>query len=159
MAAENAILEAFAGAHPDGFARILEQAAAPEAAAVLADLGTRRAARVLAEMVPVPAARCVEALEPSQAAALIGALDVDAAAALLRRAAERVQKAVVQALPAARRQALGQLLAHAPESAGALMDPLILAVPQEVTAGEALGRVRADPEHAMYPITQATGSR
>jgi magnesium transporter len=152
MKAEMVLLDAFAAAHPDGFARVLEQASALDAAAVFGALGARRTAPVIAEMVPVQAARCVDALAPDLSAEVIAALDVDAGAALLRRASVDARKAVLEALPQPRAQALARLLAHDPGTAGALMDPLVVGVPRELTAAQALARVRADAENAMYYI-------
>jgi magnesium transporter len=152
MDAEMVLLAAFADRHPAGFARVLEQAGARDAAAVVAELGARRAAPVVAEMMPAPAARCVEALSPEAAAELVGALDVDAGAALLRRAGAGAREAVLAALPAAHKQALARLLLHEPGTAGAIMDPLVLAIPLELTCGQALERVRAEPHNAMYYV-------
>ncbi|HKE13734.1 MAG TPA: hypothetical protein VKB80_02630 [Kofleriaceae bacterium] len=152
MSAETILLEAFAEAHPAGFARVLEQASAPDAAAVVGALEARHSAAVIGEMVPVQAARCVEALAPALSAEVIAALDVDAGAALLRRAGDHARAAVLAALPPPRAQALNRLLAHEPGTAGALMDPLVLAVPRELTAAQALARVRADAASAMYYI-------
>jgi magnesium transporter len=152
MRAESVLLESFAGVDPGAFARVLEQSSAPDAAVVVGALGARRSAAVIAEMVPVQAARCVEALSPDLSAALIAALDVDAGAALLRRAGDEARRAVLEALPAPRAEALAKLLAHEPGTAGALMDPLVLGVPRELTAAQALARVRADPDNALYYI-------
>jgi CBS-domain-containing membrane protein len=47
---------------------------------------------------------------------------------------------------------LGSLLRYPEDSAGALMDPRALALPEDITATEAMARVRRAPRHALYYI-------
>jgi magnesium transporter len=49
-------------------------------------------------------------------------------------------------------RSLRRLLENEPHTAGALMDPLVLALPEDLSAAEALERIRREPEHAMYYI-------
>jgi magnesium transporter len=85
--------------------------------------------------------------------ALIRALPVDQAAALLRRAAPATVARLMQnGADDAARRALRRLLESEPNSAGALMDPLVLALPETIDVAAALERIRLEPEHAMYYI-------
>lgn len=153
MDADISLIEEFAAAHPEDVARVLEEYEEPGAAELLAELGADRAAQVLREMVPVLAARRLERLPASEAARTIEMLGVDSAAALLRRVDPPERRALLGLLPDGRNErSLRLLLAHAPGTAGAVMDPLVLAVPADVSAREALDRVRADPRNAMFYV-------
>jgi magnesium transporter len=151
VSVELSLAEAFADVHPAGAARVVEQASEQVAAELLAALDSAVAARVIADMAPIAAARALEALPEDHAAEIVRALPLDLAAALVRRVPEEARPRLVAAAGDERRgRALAELLHHPPDSAGALMDPLVLAVPAGITAGEALGRVRRAPETAMY---------
>jgi magnesium transporter len=153
MSAEDVVIRAFAARHPRGVARVLEQASSPDAAALVQDLRPGDGAAVLSAMAPLAAARCLEHVDRSKVAALLLELSLDIAAALLRRVAEAPRKSLLSALgEGARARSLGELLQHAPGTAGALMDPLVLALPEELSAREAIERVRRDAENAMYYI-------
>jgi magnesium transporter len=85
-------------------------------------------------------------------AAAVGSLDLDVAARLLRRLEEPVRAEALAALPARRGRALGRLVDFPENTAGALLDPEVLAVAQDQSAGDALARIRQDPEHARYNL-------
>jgi magnesium transporter len=153
VSVELSLSEEFARVHPAGVARVVEQAGEEIAAELLAAFDAELAARVLENMAPLAAAHSLEVVPEGDAAAIVEALGLDVAAALLRRVPEAARTRLVAATgDGARARALAELLQHPPDSAGALMDPLVLAVPSSVTAGEALARVRRAPASAMYYV-------
>lgn len=153
MDAELAIIEAFSALHPDAVARVVEESDELDSVALLLELGPERAANVLREMTPTLAARRLERMSTTEAARSIDALSLDSAAALLRRLSEGRRDEIMKALrPGARERSLRGLLAHAPDTAGGLMDPLVLAIPEDISALEALERVRAAPMNAMFYV-------
>ena len=153
MSAENEVVRAFAARHPNSVARVLERAADADAAVVLQDLPVVAAAAVVCAMAPVTAARCLERSERMNAVALLLELPVDVGAALLRRVPESSRKPLLASLgDNVRARSLAALLHHEPGTAGALMDPLVLAVSEELSAGQAIERLRRDAENAMYYV-------
>ncbi len=145
------LIVAFAECHPAGVARVLEQNPEATGAALLARMPAAAAAATLQEMVPIQAARLLERAAAKNAAAIIEELPLASAAALLRRTSDEVRKSTLGALgESARRRSLGELLSHEPGTAGALMDPMVLALPDALDAEAALAVVRKHPERAMY---------
>jgi magnesium transporter len=151
VGAENDVVRAFAARHPNSVARVLEQASDADAAVVLQDLPVVDGGAVLCAMAPIAAARCLERLERTHAVALLLEVPVDVGAALLRRVAVSARKPLLAALgDNVRAHSLAELLHHEPGTAGALMDPLVLAFPEELSTGEAIDRLRCEAENAMY---------
>jgi magnesium transporter len=138
--------------HPAEAARLLEGMSGQQAAAVLGAVPTQAAAASVGVMEPYSAAGTLGLLPAYTAAGIAGQLPVDTAAGILRRMDETSRDALLQEVPSAAAEPLRRLLAHAEESAGALMDPLVLTVPEDLTAGEALARIRKEPKHATYYI-------
>jgi magnesium transporter len=91
-------------------------------------------------------------MAPDPAVALIEQLDV-AVAALLLRGLSAVQCAdLLRRLPSAPARSLGLLLQHPEGTAGAVMDPDVLALPEDLTAEQAVARVRQAARGARYNL-------
>ena len=132
----------FMEAHPDGAARLLERVAPEEAAAVLDEAPDRVAAEVLRLMAPAAMASCAAAMPADRLAALVGELPLDAAGAVMHRLGPERREAVLTRLPATAEAPLRRLLAYGAYTAGALADPLALALPEDLTVSEAQARLR-----------------
>lgn len=141
---------AFLEAHPDDAARILERFISEEAAALLEEISPTLAAALLPPMAPVAGAECLGRMATDRAAAVIAELDLDAAALLLRRMELAPRARVLEALPDPVAGPLGFLLRYPEGTAGALMDPRVLALPHDLAVGEALARVRRAPRLVLY---------
>ena len=150
MRSEALLAEAFVEAHPDEAAMVLERLPADDAAAVLGRLTSAAAAGVMRRMAPRSAAEGLARLGPDRAGEVLAALPRDAAALVLRRPEAPGRAALLAALPPATAAALEGLLRYPEDSAAALADPHVLALPDDLTAGEALARVRRAPRHALY---------
>lgn len=146
LALGRALLEGY----PAEAARRLEEFEPDEAAGVLLLVSAARGAGVVERMVPVAAAGALAAMPAAAAARVLAELDLDSAVALLRRMPAESAGAVLGAAPREVSEPLRTSLAYPEGTAGALMDPTILAAPVDVTVGEALGRVRRSPRHAIY---------
>jgi magnesium transporter len=142
----------FAEDHPADAARVLEGLALEDASAYLDELPPRLAAEVLQKMVSANAAECLAQLSPPRFAGIITALPLDSAAALLRRLEPERQEELLFRAPANISALLGSLLRYPEKSAGALMDPRALALPEDITATDAMARLRRAPRHALYYI-------
>jgi magnesium transporter len=144
------LAEAFIEAHPAEAALVLERLAPVDAAAALGRASPVAAAGVVRRMAPGNAAASLARLETDRARDLVAALPLGAAARLLRSTTPAVRSALLSALPPAVAAALDTRLAYPEGSAASLADPDVLAHPDDLTAGEALARVRRAPQHALY---------
>ena len=142
----------YLAAHPDRAAAALELLTAAEIAEALSRGSATHAASLLRRLSPHIAAEGLRALAPERGAELLAALEASAGARLLRRIGEPLRSAILGALEARRARTLRTLLDFPEDSAGAWMDPEVLAVPQDLTAREALARVRDAASFARYNL-------
>jgi magnesium transporter len=146
------LAETMLRAHPARAALVLEAQAPDAAVALLADGDEGTLAEVLRRISPQRSRQALEALPPARAAKLLERLELDESARLLRLLDDTVRSEVLAALEPRSARPVRALLGFREGTAGALMDPRVLALPQGVTAGEAFERVRADPSHARYNL-------
>ena len=152
METDTLLAKNFAEDHPADAARVLEGLALEEASAYLDELPPRSATAVLQKMVPSNAAECIAQLSPPRFARIIAALPLDSAAALLRRLEPERQAELLSRAPSNISALIASLLRYPQNSAGALMDPRAMALPEDITATEAMARVRRAPRHVLYYI-------
>ncbi len=150
METERQLAQTFSQDHPVDAARILERLSPPDASAYLAEVPPRVVANILERMVPANAADCLTHLSAARFAQVIGAFPLDRAAALLRRVDAKDQQRLLAEAPAAVAPLLRRMLGYPENSAGALMDPRALALPEDIIVSEALARVRRAPRHTLY---------
>lgn len=139
----------FADAHPADAARTLG-ALPPADVAALFEEDRRLAALALDAMIPTAAADCLAAMRISAAADAIVALRTDRAADLMRRLSGETAAALLDALPSGQAAPLRTLLRFAEGTAGALLDPRALALPEDVTVGEGTRRLRKSAGDMLY---------
>jgi magnesium transporter len=143
------VARVLAEGHPGDAARVLERFDEASAADILAEWAPRPAARVLEQMMPELAAAGLSRLPPATAREVLAELHLDSVVGLLRRAPEEAREAVMAGMSEGRREPLRRLLAHPEGTAGGLMDPMVLALPDDVDAEAAMQRVRQSPQHAL----------
>jgi len=149
---ETHLAEALMRDHPERAAGVLERLGRDETVGMLATGDAALVAGVVARLSPPLAGAVLAALEPPRAAEVLGALDLDVAARLARRLSEEQLAPALERLSPRRARALRSLLRFPEHTAGALMDPNVLALPETLTASEALDRVKEDPESARYNL-------
>ena len=79
----------------------------------------------------------------AEVAAVLGNMAADDAADLLMQLDQERRRPVLELLPVAQQRKVQLLLGYNPETAGGLMTPEFVALPEELSAGEALQRLRA----------------
>ncbi len=152
MKSEALLAEAFLDAHPEEAALVLERIPAAAAAAMLERVSPAAAAGALRRMAPASAADGLARLGLDRARDVVAALPWDAAALVLRRVDAAARETILSALAPGTAARLQALLRYPEDSAAALADPHVLALPDDLTAGEALARVRRSPRHALHYI-------
>jgi magnesium transporter len=149
MTADQMLYGTYIDSHPTEAARVLERQPSQDVAALLNGLRPVIVANVVERMVPTVGAECLTQMNPRAAAAAVEYLDAAAAAAIFRRLEPVPRDAFLKSLgdAAAPVQAL---LRHAADTVGSVMDPRALALPDDVTVGEAIARVRRSARHMLY---------
>jgi magnesium transporter len=135
-------------AHPDEAARVLENVGQAEASAVLAERPAGVAAEVLRRMTTSSGAAVLAGMAAARAGAAVLELPLDKAAGLLRRLEPDLRSRLLESLPSQRSRSLEVAMRHQEGTAGALMDPAVLALPDDISTAEALRQVREAPSGA-----------
>lgn len=152
METDQLLAKNFAENHPADAARILEGLPLDEVSRYLEQLPTRLAAEVLQKMAAGNAAAAIDRFSPPRFGQIVAALPLDIAALLIRRIEPERQRELMLQVPPQIGHWLTRLLRYPENSAGALMDPQALALPEDITALEAMTRVRGSPRHSLYYV-------
>lgn len=137
----------------------LESLDESEAADVLEEMEFDNAADALSHMVAPLAVSVLEDLvaqDAEYASRLVASMPADDAVDLLQLAPDEVVRSVLHHMPAHDRAVVEPLLAFDPETAGGLMDPDVLKVPEHLTVREAVEVIREaeadDDTHHVFVI-------
>lgn len=150
MRADLSVATRFVEDHPEEAARVLEQLSFADAAALLAELNAEQGARVVARLSAALAVDCLRSLPDRMAAAVLDELPVDVGARILMRAGGETRESWLAALTPERAAFLRRKLRYPPGTAGALVDPLVLALPEDLSVAEAQKQLRRSAERAYY---------
>ena len=144
------VIHHFIRAHAAEAARVLENCSLDDLAAFFLETPTDLATSLFNTMESSIAVACLERMPAGEAGSAMGGLPADRAAHLLRRMKQETKEAILEALPAEFTRHLNRLLRYRDETAGALMESLVFTVPPEISAGEALDRLRTSPARVLY---------
>lgn len=134
--------------HPADIADLFELARTDERPMLAAVLGDMLSADVLAEMNDYVREELIDLLAPEQVAELASELDTDDAVAIIEDMEADEQQAVLDAMEPEDRAAIEDALSFPEESAGRLMQRDLVAVPEHVTVGDVIDRLREDADLA-----------
>ncbi|MGH7476560.1 MAG: magnesium transporter MgtE N-terminal domain-containing protein [Longimicrobiales bacterium] len=150
MIAEERLARAFLDSQPPRAAMTLEQMPVTQAVAVLRAVPAPSAAAVLREMTPPHAADCAGRLASEEAAGIVSVMVTDDAAAVVRAMEAEPRERLLAALPADTRADLARVLQYPPGTAGAVMDPSIVQLPDDVAVANARARLRRAGRGLLY---------
>lgn len=121
-------------------------------------LETPIAAEVLEKANEATRERLFELLSDHEIPAIISELDYDDAADLLAEMTEEVAENVLGKLPQTDRLQIHKLMRYSEDSAGGIMDPLVISVPEEATIAQAINKIRAaeidEDFYSVYVVNQ-----
>ena len=137
---------------PAEAARALSHYETHDIAGILGRCEVAAAVAVLEYIDPDLAAAALLRMEDAPAQRLLGNLDTADAAAVLTRMQSEDREALMRGQPAYRRRELQELLSHAPETAGALMDPRVTEFHGGMSAAQALARIRRYRERRLTDV-------
>jgi len=101
------------------------------------------AAEVLEKVNEATRAELFEVLEQEELKSMISELDYDDAADLLAELPEDERAELLKSIPAAESAEIQELMSYSEDSAGGIMDPLVICVAEDATVAEAIGEIRA----------------
>ena len=84
-----------------------------------------------------------EILEDEELTSLISHLDADDAADVLQELPEEESAEVLEHIPPAESAQIKDLMSYSEDSAGGIMDPIVISVPEDATVAEAVNKIRA----------------
>lgn len=149
MKVDNPLSREFLLGYPTEAARVLEHVSGEHVAALFNELPPQTGAPVVASMLPEMAAACLGLMEALPAAKLLTELPVASAARIYRLLAPAKQDELSGHFSEKTRNRLRRYLKYPPASAGALMDPAISMLPDNVTVAEAIRRI----ERFGHPVS------
>jgi magnesium transporter len=152
MRADLSVATRFIDDHPEEAALVLEQLSFADAAALLAELDAEQGARVVARLSAALAVDCLRSLPDRLVAAVLAELPVDLGARILMLAGGETRESWLAGLTPERAEFLRRKLRYPPGTAGALVDPLVLALPEDLSVGEAQKQLRRSAERAYYYV-------
>ncbi len=152
MSLERTLSIRLLSAHPSEAAAVLETMSPDVAASTLVDAPATTIAGVLRRSAPNQAAFVLGQLPPELAQGVIGDLGFDDTADLVRRMDEEPRERFVASLEPELATPLRTLLEFPEGTAGSLMDSRVLALPVDVTAGDAIDQIRRAPDHVRYNL-------
>ena len=150
MTGREVLAAAYLRLHAENAARLLEAMPVEEANAVLCSVELETAAPVVGHMLPTSAAHCIERLPPAEGAQLLERLGSQKSVAVLRHLPTEHREAILSSLGPQWLMAFKLLLSYPTNTVGAWIEPRVLTLPDDCTAGEARDRI-ARSEH----VTQA----
>jgi magnesium transporter len=150
---------AFLSLHPEAAAHLLESLPAEQANALLRSVDVDVAAPVLGHMLPTYAARCLERQTPADGALVLERLGSQESAAILRHLDRQLRESVLNALGPQWLMAFKLLLSYPANTVGAWVEPRVLTLPDDCSAGEARDRIARSEQMAQARIYVLDRSR
>lgn len=145
--------------HPEEVARFLDERIPRETALIVHDAGPEAAVELLERLNPRVAADVVRNLPAEAAKIALRQMHPSRAAPIVASFETNEREAVLSRLPRRFASEVRELLTHAFDTAGALMDPRITAFTPETTVDDALRKMRTFKEKELGAIylTDASG--
>ncbi|MHC4620542.1 MAG: magnesium transporter [Planctomycetota bacterium] len=100
-------------------------------------------AEVLEKVDEATRAELFELLREDEISTLFSELDLDDAADLLAELPEETRQKVLRSFAPADSAQIKELMTYSEDSAGGIMDPVVISVPEDATAAEAISKIRA----------------
>ena len=150
MNSDKIVINKFIENHPMEAVRLLERLKIEDIVLLLKEISTDHAVIIFKQLERITAAKCMETLGAEKSAAIIEKLPLQIVSVFLRQTEVEVREAIVAATSEEISVPLRRLLSYPADSAGALADPLVLSLPDDISIREAQRRILKSPEKTIY---------
>ncbi len=145
--------------HPADLADIVETLGHEDRAAIFNTVDTETAAELLSEVEPEIQMRIIESLKVDKAADILEEMEPSEAADLLNELGEERSEQILDQMEADEKEEVEELREFREDTAGGLMDPGFLALPEGATVADALAELKKDEEvledlHSLFLVDQ-----
>lgn len=159
MKPHESILRTFLELHPSDAARAFESLTFDDAFRTFKRLPTSVASQLLDRLSPILASDLLKKIEVSAVVELVNAVNPRKASAIVQLLQEEKRNEVLDQLPASTARILRHLAEYPTDTAGAIMQPAVASIREDVTAQQAISAIRKTPRevlHYLY-VTDAEG--
>ena len=142
----------FMKSHPLDAARILERLPIEETAIFLKNIPASLTGNVIRLIDSEYAVQCFEYISIRGIVSIFENLPLEIASIYLRRMDTNLQMNIINSLSPEIARPINTVLSFPEGTAGALMDPRVFTLPEDVTVRESLKRLRKHPQHVIHFI-------
>lgn len=146
----DALIEFFLESHPEEAAHRVEQLPPEEAAQFFDEMPTELVGPVAERLTPHAAGQVMAHLGPERSKVFLSEMPLKDAAVILHHLDADAQEAILKIWPEESAPVIRSLMEHSPEAAGGMMDPQVLSLAIDLTAGEAIQKIRSASQEALY---------
>jgi magnesium transporter len=140
----------FIRTHTAEAARSLEKLPAKDISSFLEKTPPALAADIIRSLNPADAGECLNSITPKPCAAIVEHLPLEIASVLLRRLEKIRHEEILSLLPAQKADLIKMTRQYSQGTAGALMDPQVFTLPDDISVSEALKRIQKKPQNIIY---------
>ncbi len=137
----------FLATHPLEAVHVLERVGPEKIVPFLQRISVPLAARAIKLMEQECARRCLTLMERERSGAILSHVPAENASLLLRPMEKETRESLLGMLPPDVSEPIRALLRYPEGTAGSLMDPSVFTLPEDLTAGDALRRMKRNPKH------------
>lgn len=144
------LMRTFVEAQPQDAARAFEALRGEDATRLFIALPDKTCAALLERLSPGAAEPLFEKLGPARVAGLLAAMSPRAASAVVQHLSDDARDRLLASLDEATARSLRELARYGADTAGALMQPRVASLTPDMTAQQAIARIRRTPREAMH---------
>ncbi len=138
-----ALAELLAERRSSDIAEIVELVDNEQRRAIFDAMDDPMSAEVLEKVDEATRAELFELLKDEELSSLVSELDPDDAADVLSELPEEERAELLESIPPAESAEIKELMSYSEDSAGGIMDPHVISVPEDATVAEAVDEIRA----------------
>lgn len=152
MSLERKLAEFAVEKHPSQAVAVLERLDPENTGEYLESTSIANAAAVVQRLTPQHRTFALECLKPDRISKIVATVSTEVAVRMLRPLNHVLRNEILKVLGPKKSRVMSLMLEFKDGTAGALMDPDALALPQDLSAKEALQWVRKQPESSRYNL-------